>query len=179
MKNRHFLFVLVLALSLSGCAGTPTARPTKPAEKVAVIDDNQIVAGKRIGKVSIGMPTSQLLDVMGEPTKEYTNSNGSASSYEYGQLFLGVDHRDRSVASVSTTDSDYKTSSGLGVGSSELRVRAVMGQPLCFARDKYAKDMYFLLYDGIIFNFRGEGISSIGVGDYDPHSYWSGTAKCH
>jgi hypothetical protein len=175
MKNGHFLFVLVLALSLSGCAGTPTARPTKPAEKVAVIDDNKIIPGKRIGKVSVGMSIVQLLDVMGDPTKEYTNSNGSAASYEYGQLFLGVDHRDQSIASVSTTDSDYKTSSGLGVGSSELRVRAVMGQPLCFARDRHA---YFLLYDGIVFNFRGEGITSIQVGDYDPHSYWSGNAKC-
>jgi hypothetical protein len=136
--------VVVFALSLAGCAGfsglfggegepaaenkpvakseSKAAAKKKPAGTKAVIKDTLIVAGKRIGPVSVGMPVSQLYDVMGEPVQA-VKGRGS-ERYVFEDLQVVVDEADGAVVTVLTESPDYASADGLKVGLTDLAVKA-------------------------------------------------------
>jgi hypothetical protein len=136
--------VVVVTFSLAGCAGvsgllggegepatesktaakseSKPAVKKKPAATKPVLKDNLIVAGKRIGPVSVGMPVSQLYDVMGEPIQA-TKGRGS-ERYVFEDLQVVVDEADGAVVTVSTESSEYASAEGLKVGLTDLAVKA-------------------------------------------------------
>jgi uncharacterized protein YceK len=121
---------LVMTVFLVGCAGMfgESATEAKPAAKKtsagtkSVVRDNTIVAGKRIGPVSVGMPVSQLYDVMGEPTQ--TQKGHGTERYVFEGLEVIVDDADESVSTITTGSPDYATADGLKVGLTILAVKA-------------------------------------------------------
>jgi hypothetical protein len=136
--------VVAAGLSLAGCAGlsgmfggeeapateskTAAKTESKPAVKKKsaatkpVVKDNLIVAGKRIGPVSVGMPVSQLYDVMGEPVQA-VKGRGS-ERYVFEDLQVVVDEADGAVVTVLTESPDYASADGLKVGLTDLAVKA-------------------------------------------------------
>jgi hypothetical protein len=136
--------VILFALSLAGCAGFPgslggegepaadnksvakndnkTVTKKKSAGAKAVVKDNLIVAGKRIGPVTVGMPVSQLYDVMGEPTQSLKGRD--SERYVFEDLQVVVDDADGAVVMVSTESPNYATADGLKVGLTDLAVKA-------------------------------------------------------
>jgi hypothetical protein len=125
--------VVVFALSLAGCGGfsggekEPAADNKSVGKKrsagmKAVVRDNLIVPGKRIGPVSVGMPVSQLYDVMGEPTQS-VKERGS-ERYLFVDLQVVVDDTEGTVTTVSTESPNYATVDGLKAGLTDLAVKA-------------------------------------------------------
>jgi hypothetical protein len=127
-------FAVVMTFFFAGCAGIsgmmggesgteakPAAKKTSAGAK-SVVRDNTIVAGKRIGPVSVGMPVSQLYDVMGEPTQ--TQKGRGNERYVFEGLEVVVDDADELVSTVTTGSPDYATADGLKVGLTVLAVKA-------------------------------------------------------
>ena len=130
---------VLVTVSLAGCAGmggagrgeaetesTPVAKKKTSAGMKGVVKDYLIVPGKRIGAVSVGMPVSQLYDVMGEPTQSL-KGRGTAR-YVFEELEVIVDDADGSVATVSTESADFATAEGLRVGLTDLAVKAKLAK---------------------------------------------------
>ena len=125
---------LVMTVFFAGCSGIsgmmggesgteakPAAKKT-PAGAKSVVRDNTIVPGKRIGPVSVGMPVSQLYDVMGEPTQ--TQQGRGNERYVFEGLEVVVDDADELGSTVTTGSADYATADGLKVGLTVLAVKA-------------------------------------------------------
>ena len=95
--------------------------------------DNLIVAGQRIGPISLGMSAAELFRVMGDPTE--TQSNEFMQSYlfgrkhEYGFWTLNVRVENSRIFAVTTSGPEFSTPDGIHVGDSRLAMEAKMGPP--------------------------------------------------
>lgn len=125
----HVLAALTLCsgLLLSSCGSAPPL-PAPPKELPP--DDSLIVPGNRIGSVAIGMTSKQLLKAKGSPSSSpmrYTD----AANYSYDQLRYSVvvDDATQQVWRIATSDGRYRTVEGVGVGQTELEMRADLGNP--------------------------------------------------
>ena len=161
---------LVMTVFFVGCAGTggesaPEAKPvakkkTSTANK-SVVKDNVIVPGKRIGPLSVGMPVSQLYDVMGEPTQ--SQKGRGTERYVFEDLDVVVDDTDESVSAVTTESADYTTADGLKVGLTTLAVKAKLaklsGQLLI--REEGETSTYFT--SGMVVVVTGGQVKSISI----------------
>ena len=161
---------VVVTLSLVGCAGllgsgesesVPKPTEKKTAGTKPVLKDNLIIAGKRIGPVSVGMPVSQLYDVMGEPTQ--TTKGRGTERYVFESLQVVVDDADASVVMVSTESPDFATADGLKVGLTDLAVKAKLakGQGQLFIQEEGETTSYFAA--GIVVVVSGGHVKSISI----------------
>ena len=145
---------VVVTLAVVGCAGLlgngesegvskPTESKKSSEGTKPVFKDNLIVAGKRLGPVSVGMPVSQLYDVMGEPTQ--TVKGRGTERYVFEGLQVVVDDADGSVVMVSTESPDFATADGLKVGLTDLAVKAKLakGQGQLFIQEEGETTSYF------------------------------------
>jgi hypothetical protein len=108
------------------------ARATLPGAS-----DHLIVAGQRIGPISIGISGAELFKLMGDPTNTQT-SDGSVYSYSFGSLLrTGPDRqwsllalvKESRVIFVQTWDTRFATPEGVRVGDSQLAMEAKMKRP--------------------------------------------------
>jgi hypothetical protein len=109
-----------------------------------------IVPGVSVGPISIGMPISEVLRLMGMPDRVL--GYVGVASYRYQWLVVEADGTlpidKQIVRSINTTSSLFKTYSGLAVGSAEADVRRVLGEPNCST-----------LVDGTLFMAYARGVS--------------------
>jgi len=165
------VIAMVVTVSLVGCAGMgggggaeaegqPAAKKTSAGMK-GVVKDNRIVAGKRIGPVSVGMPVSQLYDVMGEPTQSVKGRG--TERYVFDDLEVTVDDADETVATVSTESPDFATADGLKVGLTDLAVKAKLAktQGQLLIKEEGETTSYFAA--GIVVVVSGGQVKSITV----------------
>jgi hypothetical protein len=147
---------------LSGCettAGGYTRRgiPPPPATPIR---DRLIVPAHRIGPVALGMTLSDLVREMGDPDREVRNPKIHITSYIWEGLNVGVsDHMQRVVVIDTFAPGQYVLGSGIGIGSSGLKVRAALGPPshervfesggVNFERDCYS-GLLLELHDGVL-----------------------------
>jgi hypothetical protein len=106
--------------------------------------DHVIVPGVRIGAAELA-PADQgaVVRDLGEPAQ--TVRNGDREYYFYGpvapdgaqpsELVIGFDLVKDAPFEISTASPTYRTPDGLGVGSSEMAIRARLGQPVCHRDD--------------------------------------------
>lgn len=123
----HFcrIALLIIALTLSGCASTPPL-PKPPAQPH--YNDYLVVPGKRVGSVSIGMTSKQLLDAMGSPISTYHYTDGANYTYS-GNFNVVVDADTQQVWRVSVGNGSYRTENGLAPGQTDLEMHAILGNP--------------------------------------------------
>jgi len=163
---------MLVIISLAGCAGfgggdTEAASKSAAKKKTAngmmkiVVKDNMIVAGKRIGPVSVGMPVFQLYDVMGEPAQSVKGRG--TERYVFEELEVVVDDADEAVTTVTTDSPDFATADGLKVGLTDLAVKAklakVQGQLLI----KEEGDTISYFTPGIVIVVSGGQVKSITI----------------
>src|SRR5215831_12744563 len=124
------LIVFVTIATVTGCASAPSA--PQSSAKIPSNNDHLIVPGQRIGQVSLGMSVQQLIATLGTPVKSepYGGGNRSNNSFSIG---LDVDVSGTAVDGIFARNSTYKTAEGVGLGMSDLEVRALLGAP-----DKHA-----------------------------------------
>jgi hypothetical protein len=96
-------------------------------------DDRLIVPGQRIGNVSLGMSLAQLYAARGAPKKTLTIPSGD-TQYVWDDVLVWVNAGAQTVSSAAALSPVYKTAEGIGVGSSDLEVRAKLGAPDCAPR---------------------------------------------
>jgi hypothetical protein len=157
---------IVIAVSLVGCVSTggeaETERRSVSKKKVAgVVWDYLIVPGKRIGPMSVGMPVSQIYDVMGEPFESLKET--ATTRYVFEEMEVIVDEADGAVSTVLTRFAEFATKEGLSVGLTDLAVRAKLsklpGQLLI--KEEGEKTNYFT--PGMIVIVSGGQVTSISI----------------
>lgn len=131
--------------------------------------DTLIVPGARMGSIALGMSAKQLLAAAGAPTN--ADSGDKGAQYWWGKTSAAATVRPDAVTTVSTEDPRYRTADGLGVGSSELQIRASLGVPKCVAaatgvHRSPAATGHVLVYNGIAFEF------SVGLSGGAADSVW-------
>ena len=162
---------VVVTLAVVGCAGflgkgesegeRKSTESKKSSGTKPVLKDNLIIAGKRLGPVSVGMPVSQLYDVMGEPTQ--TMKGRGTERYVFENLQVVVDDADASVVMVSTESPDFATADDLKVGLTDLAVKAKLakGQGQLFIQEEGETTSYFAA--GIVVVVSGGHVKSISI----------------
>jgi hypothetical protein len=157
---------IVIAVSLVGCAGmggeAETERRSVSKKKIkGVVWDYLILPGKRIGPMSVGMPVSQIYDVMGEPFESLKET--ATTRYVFEELEVIVDEADGAVSTVLTRFAEFATKEGLSVGLTDLAVRAKLsklpGQLLI--KEEGEKTNYFT--PGMIVIVSGGQVTSISI----------------
>jgi hypothetical protein len=144
--NRSFPFLLAIAayIAFSGCVSIPPSDLAKRQQAVAT-HGTIAVPGERIGPVTIGMTTADLLAMLGEPDEKKENRFPDGTlwdvTWNYFSINLSV-----SVKANSTTPwvyqvgastwfdkrpklVSYTTSRGIGFGASAFAVKAAYGDP--------------------------------------------------
>jgi hypothetical protein len=175
---------LALLFALLGAASCDAPGPQRAAEPAAApIFDQLIVPGKRIGPISVGMSTSDVLKALGEPTRasitsckgpgdpEGVYSQHCATKYGWAnglQAEIPLISRrhwiKERVYEVTTKDPRYATSGGVKVGSSELSVRAIYGPPTLIGA--HFERITWCYLPGMILSFVGGKVVEIDVGPY-------------
>jgi len=130
--------ILFLLVFLAGCGGAPRgdAVPDLALPVREPVHDFAIVPGERIGPIYLGMPLSQLLDVLGDPAESYGwgMEGYPGMKHVYGgtqhlrALQIVVHSRDQRVRAIMVTDPGYQTARGVRVGASGARAM-VAGRP--------------------------------------------------
>ncbi len=136
-SNRMILF-LVASLGLVGC-GFGLSQP----HWLRQLAEQPIIPGVGLAGVAIGDPESKVVSVLGSPSDEIpvrTTSGellGKVLAYKHAGVFLGVKTTPGThvVRTMRLYDSDFDHNhqlprlKGVGVGSSEARVRQAFGEP--------------------------------------------------
>lgn len=155
--------VLFSSALLTGCASVPPL-PAPPNQLPP--DDSLIVPGTRIGPVAIGMTSKQVLQAKGTPSNSiFRYTDAAVYPYDQNKYSVVVDDATQQVWRVTTFSDQYQTAEGVGVGSSELEMRANLGNPDSSTNwDKADPPTYLYCYDkGLgIYIFMGK-ISKISV----------------
>jgi hypothetical protein len=154
--------VLVAGWSASSCS-TDVREPLAPTSKP--VFDRLIVPGQRIGPVSYYMHVSELLNTLGDTDDTYSyhckDTPNDVCSVRYkwpNGLEAEVSYRDDThyyrvprerVHSVSTHDPRYATADGVGVGVSELVVKAKLGKPVWEKRGDSGHDSHMCYEPGL------------------------------
>jgi len=112
------LSLLAAAALLTACASAPPN-----------LDDDQVVRGKRIGTVELGMPLATLLAIKGAPMRTAPIPNTNATTYTFANgLTVGADDR---VYWIITEDARFSTPEGIRPGAEQIAARAALGKPRC------------------------------------------------
>lgn len=91
--------------------------------------DNLIAPGQRIGAASLGMTAADLYNTLGAPANSF--SHDGVTYYNWAGLQVRVPSSTQRVESIFAWAPQYRTAQGVGVGSSDLEIRAKFGQPEC------------------------------------------------
>lgn len=127
------------------------------------IKDTVIVAGQRIGPVSLGMPLQDLYAAMGDPLA--TVPQGRNTSYVFRNLGATVNNQDGKVHEISASG-PYTTDKGLHEGSSELAVKALYPDASVIFADTTAPEYRIKTYcrlSGLRIGVMKERVTSISV----------------
>jgi len=164
---------LLLAVLVVGCAAMDR-RVTMPPPGCSPNNDTLLVSGCRIGPVALGMTEAELLKFVGPPARSraYEDVNGSMYSYDDLELWAKVINGRVSEISIGIVSrvgglSRYATAEGIRLGSTELEVRAKMGQPSwrIFQGEVPDADMQWWSYcyqDGTLVRLAGGGAGDAG-----------------
>jgi hypothetical protein len=132
---RGVFFRVCPALLAAGLAAVPAyAQPR----------DYTIVPGERVGPVEIGMGEMQLLMTVGSP--DTMLMQGADTLYSWGTLTARVGAASHAVEEITLNDPAYQTQGRVHVGSAELLVTNIMGQP---TKRSATGGFVTLSYDGI------------------------------
>ncbi len=91
-----------------------------------------IVPGRSVGLISLGMPASQVENILGQPTKVFQKGINNSAQYNYdlghGWLNVALDGR-RNVCMILVFSSQYRTKLGVAVGANIDEARRELGHP--------------------------------------------------
>ncbi|KOP68536.1 hypothetical protein AMS62_27340 [Bacillus sp. FJAT-18019] len=127
MQRQIFILVLVLCTTLTGCSlgeGTETTSEESPQQTMLNATSTEEEDLLVIHGIRLGDSKEKVVDKLGYPQSKgkviETKNNDTATSYKYGELTFGI--LNDSVASIETEDREYKTASGIGVGSTYIEL---------------------------------------------------------
>jgi hypothetical protein len=124
---------LMAALLVGACSAGGQVKPGQGSElavaRLMAINDNFIVPGERVGSVFLGMTEEQLYTKMGSPAKNFPPNRDGDVLYSYMDLSVYVKMATHRVKMIQVTGPAYRTAQGVSIGSSELELKAKVGQP--------------------------------------------------
>jgi hypothetical protein len=156
MKKPLLMVLLLLLICVSASAGGKKIKlsPADLQKRQAVMAsaDHEIVPGRRIGPIRLGMGQDQVLQILGQPDYDLPGDRGHYPNYQYISLNLRVSFSSGSTPSVIVIDAqgwssghktlgethwkqiepvevNWATSSGVKLGSSSFDVKRGFGTP--------------------------------------------------
>jgi hypothetical protein len=136
-------------------------------------NDNLIVPGERVGRVFLGMTTSQLYRVMGDPINSMAFNSGGFR-YEWRDLDVIVS-QSKTVTWITTSGSTYSLSGGVTVGSSALALQSNRPPP-AFSKAENASRTSYCYSDGLGVDTNTNNVVAIQV--WSPGCNGSGHYSC-
>ena len=152
---------LVLFLALL-CWAT-SAQPA-PARAAADAATGQIVPGKGVGSVTLGMSETDVIRAWGPPERTEQSPDGIAL-YDYGEKQgVGVFVAGNRVTQIMVITRDWTTTNGLRVGSTRPEVLAFYGRPDDEFRGEAPDEFrYWYRRHGLVFIFKNRTVAGITV----------------
>ena len=125
--RKPFVAALLFATLAVGAPASAAVSPSASSPEATT--SGLIVPQGSIRGVKVGMTYAQVLDKLGQPSSNKATTHpilGQTRTLRYGQLTVTIDGRAGTslVTSVMTVSRSDRTSSGLGVGSTEKQLRA-------------------------------------------------------
>jgi len=117
--------LLLLAALLTACA-LDGGSVQMPAPQEPPLFDN-VITQSRIGPISIGMPGTDVMKILGSPASSEEDSHAIYATWSEPAVVVGINKRLHFVCSLSTIDARYATPGGVHVGSTQLEVELGMG----------------------------------------------------
>ena len=143
-------------LVLGACASVPPPPPpTAPP-----VFDHLVVPATRIGPVSLGMTSKQLLEAVGSPVEGYRFADASQSKFSNG-LSAVVDDKTQQVWRAQTQDPSYATAEGVRIGMRDVEIRSRLGNPESV--DNIDSDASVYCYDGLAVTFFAGKVMALSV----------------
>jgi hypothetical protein len=157
----------VTALVLAACvgSGTPDVQQSdQGAAQLMLVSDSTIVPGVRAGRAFLGMSEDQLYSRLGAPFRSELRDRGATVFYYYIDLTVSVNKATHRVNKIYIIGPSYSTAGGITVGTPELAVKALLGQPVVEA-PLYAGDyrQRVFCYDGVQTVVKDGSINGIWV----------------
>lgn len=151
---------LVFALLCWGLSAwpAPTLAATVDATK------GQIVPGKSVGGISLGMSEPDVTRAWGPPERTEQSPDGIAL-YDYGEKQgVGVFVAGNRVTQIMVVGRDWNTTNGLKVGSTRPEVLAFYGRPDEEFRGEAPDEFrYWYKRHGLVFMFKNRTVAGITV----------------
>ncbi len=111
-------------------AASNKAESDKAAQAAkAKADETLIVPGERIGQIRLGMPMSDVVKILGRPSSDISKYEGGAGMYRWVSFNIVHDEQ-MNVYRIYVLSPEYRTRSGVGVGSNFDEARREFGEPL-------------------------------------------------
>lgn len=153
------LAVLLTLALFAGCASGAGA----PVSTTAT-NDKLIVPFKRIGPIYLGMLIADARNVLGAPTSaEFSNARPGFGAYSWGNHFRATVLDGRKIESVGTSEPEFRTREGTGIGSTEVDLRAGHGTPR--RRMTHREGLVELRYPGVLFRLEDGRVTLVQVFD--------------
>ena len=140
------------------------AQPAPAAAAAANPAKGQIVPGKSVGSISLGMSEPDVVRAWGPPERTEQSPDGVAL-YDYGEKQgVGVFVAGNRVTQIMVITPEWMTTNGLKVGVTRPEVMAFFGRPDAEFRGD-ARDEYRFWYkrQGLVFTFRDRTVAGITV----------------
>jgi hypothetical protein len=151
---------LVLAPLLCGLLAQPFSAVAAAAEAVK----GQILPGKSVGSINLGMSEPDVVRAWGPPERTEQSPDGVAL-YDYGEKQgVGIFVAGNRVAQIMVVTQDWTTTNGIKVGATRPEVLAFYGRPDAEFKGEN-RDEYRFWYkrQGIVFTFKDRAVAGITV----------------
>jgi hypothetical protein len=97
-----------------------------PVARAQPRNDHSIIPWERIGPMTLGMSSTELIETMGSPSSKRP---GEVDLYSWRDLTATVTKNGLWTTQICTFSPAYETAQGLHVGSTDFSVVASLGQP--------------------------------------------------
>lgn len=135
-----------------------------PAGAAAAGAGGEIVPGKGVGNIAVGMPLGDLLQRWGPPERTERDLDG-VTLYDYGEKRgVGVFVNGDRVSQILVVTPDWTTTNGIKVGATRPEVLAFYGRPDHEFRGQTQDELRFWYRRrGIVFIFKDRELAGITV----------------
>ena len=170
MHKIRIAALLACAVLLGSCAQNASAPANVYSASHPAPKDNLIVPGQRIGPIYLGMTAKDLYRTMGTPTSSYSDTSLSLTSYDFGpgngrngRPYTDARLTNGIVTVITTSERRFHTGNSLTIGSSDLALRATMGNPACTLPGRLGEQEQYLEYRNVSFVVRRGVVTFINV----------------
>jgi len=155
-----FLSIFFALLVFAGCAALP---PPPPVRQTLAYD--HLITEDRVGPIYVGMPVSQLREVIGRKDRIFDFSGYLYVDWYAEDIEIYIRSDYKTICSITVSTPTYKTAEGIQIQSKESALRLAYGNP---SKKKQGPGGWVYWYSKPNIQFTGQTlgdiVTTIGIG---------------